>query len=94
MLDPDGQTIVLVEVKSRRVNPADSSTPRFTPEASVHATKRRKLRRILARLVRANRWHSRPARIDVVAVEVPPDGSPIQPTIRHTPNAVDPRGND
>lgn len=92
--DPDGLTIVLVEVKARRVDPLRSAPPQHAPEASVHARKRRKLRRILRRLVVANRWHDRPVRIDVVAVEVPSTGSGVAPTIRHTPNAVDPRAND
>ncbi|GIW74780.1 MAG: hypothetical protein KatS3mg103_1302 [Phycisphaerales bacterium] len=40
------------------------------PEASVTQAKRRRLVRILEHLVRANGWHDRPRRIDVVAVRV------------------------
>jgi putative endonuclease len=79
---PDRQTIVLVEVKTRTVaeSRSDESKVHFGPETAVTVDKRATLVAILAHLSRANHWHDRPRRIDVVAVELPPDGTPI---IRH-----------
>ena len=80
---PD-RAIVVVEVKSRR---AERAGP--PPEASVTQKKRQRLERILEHLVRANGWHDRPRRIDVVAVEfhrrrwLGP-----KPTVRHIADAV------
>ena len=69
-LDPDGKTVVVVEVKSRRrVGGGTGKSARVAPEASVTAAKRRKLLRLMDAVVRANGWESRPKRIDVVAVE-------------------------
>lgn len=79
--DPDGETIVLVEVKSRRV--ADGVRPYAAPEASVHAHKRRKLASIARHLARANGWTK--LRIDVVAVEFGPNPPPV---VRHWIAAV------
>lgn len=67
-LAPDEQTIVLVEVKSRIVSPDQSDLQRPT-EAAVDRDKRQKLSTILTHLSRHNRWHNRPKRIDVVAVD-------------------------
>jgi len=75
-LAPDRTTIVTVEVKSRRVHPR-ASRPAPPPEASAHAEKRRKVRRILRHLARCNGWEDRPLRLDVVAVECPPSGPPV-----------------
>lgn len=68
VLAPDRVTVVLVEVKSRRV-PRGEEACFLPPEASVHAHKREKLRVVLRSLARANGWESRPMRIDVVAIE-------------------------
>jgi putative endonuclease len=87
-LAPDRRTIVLVEVKTR-ILAEPSGNPDYVappPEASVHADKRAKLRLILRHLARANRWHDRPCRIDVVAIDWPADGS--RPEVRHHVNAV------
>lgn len=78
-LAPDRHTVVVVEVKSRRVDDA-GTRPYLPPEASVTKEKRRKLRAVLMHLARANRWHDRPLRVDAVAVELPPRGKPV---IRH-----------
>lgn len=86
-LAPDRRTIVLVEVKTRITGPLAGAT--FVPpppEASVHAEKRDKLRRILRHLVTANRWHDRPHRIDVIAIDWPADGG--KPDVRHHVDAV------
>lgn len=92
---PDRETVVLVEVKSRRVegstqgDAGDSRhivrTPQPPPEASITAHKRAKLVEILRHLARANGWGRRPLRIDAVAVEWPRDGEPV---VRHHPGAV------
>jgi putative endonuclease len=78
---PDRETVVVVEVKTRRRG--ESISPRgnqMAPEASVHARKRRKLAAVARMLARANGWNDRPVRIDVVAIEWPEQG---RPTVRH-----------
>jgi putative endonuclease len=67
--DPDGRTIVLVEVKAR-VRPASERPEQRPPEAQINQDKRLTLRGIMTHLVRRNRWHHMPRRIDVVAVEL------------------------
>jgi len=85
--DPDGKTIVVVEVKTRLRGAGQSAKGQgIAPEASVHSHKRRKLLAVTRALVRANGWAGRPVRIDVVAVEWPQDRG--APTIRHHINAV------
>lgn len=78
-VDPDGSTIVVVEVKTRA---ADGSRG-IAPEAQINEHKKRQLRRIAARLVRANGWQGRGIRIDVVAVEI---GAEV--VVRHHVGAV------
>lgn len=85
---PDRKTIVLVEVKTRRV--MSSADPNGSglyapPELSITADKRRKLVKILRHLAVANRWTRRPLRIDVVAIEWT-DGA--EPVLRHHADAV------
>ncbi len=86
-LAPDGRTIVIVEVKSRRLpGDAEGALRQQPPEASVGARKSDKLRDVTRSIIRANRWHDRPVRIDVVAVEWPPRHR--SPTVRHHVGAV------
>jgi len=74
-LDPDKRTIVLVEVKARRIDAEDERrSPR--PEAAVGERKRRKLLMLAESLARTRGWRDRPMRIDVVAVEWPERGRP------------------
>jgi putative endonuclease len=73
--DPDGKTIVLVEVKARV--PLPGMRP---PEAQVNHAKRDKLRAMLAYLSKANNWTGVPRRIDVIGVDLPVQGEPV---IRH-----------
>jgi putative endonuclease len=82
-LDPDGRTIVIVEVKTRIIEPG--LVRAITGEAAITAHKRRKLLSVTRTLVRANRWHDRPVRIDVVAVDWR-DGA--DPVLRHHRNAL------
>ncbi len=77
---PEGEAIVLVEVKTRTRGVSEASDA-YAPEAAVDPTKRSKLRTIAGHLARANGWTDRPVWLDVVAVEWPADGS--SPAIRH-----------
>jgi len=81
-LAPDRRTIVVVEVKSRRVRDGQIAPP---PEASITAFKRKKLL-LLTEQLRARRgWADRPVRIDVVSVEFDERG---RSNVRHFENAV------
>jgi len=76
--------IVVVEVKARRARP--SAPP---PEASVTLAKRQRLIRVLEHLVKANGWHGRPRRIDVVAIEFHARRwGPPRAQVRHFESAV------
>lgn len=68
MLDPDGRTVVVVEVKTR-------SSSRTLPEERVDAGKRRSLIRI-ARAISCRSRTPCPMRIDVVAVTKVGDAPP------------------
>lgn len=65
-LAPDGRTLVLVEVKSRLVDPGRAAPP---PEASVTREKQRRLVRIARSIAAGPRGRGRPIRIDVVGVD-------------------------
>ncbi len=82
MRDPDRSTLVIVEVKTRRVTPGKPHPP---PEASVHARKRAKLELLAGLLARDRRYQGQPIRIDVAAVDWPDSG---KPTVRHFRDAV------
>lgn len=83
-LAPDKNTIVIVEVKSRRALPGDQLGDR-RPEAQINAHKKRKLIQVAESLANRHNWRDRPLRIDVVAVEIPDKGKPV---IRHYESAV------
>ena len=86
-LAPDQETIVIVEVKTRRRGTGRSVMGETVPpEASVHQAKRRKLLSVARSLARSNGWQHRTIRIDVIGIEWPDDGS--KPTLRHHINAV------
>ncbi len=78
----DGDTIVFVEVKTRR----DDSLS--DPEDAVNAQKRRKLTGCARGFVNERKLHDRPCRFDIVAVILPPAG---EPSIKHIPEAFMPR---
>jgi len=85
--DPDGRTIVVVEVKTRVRRPGQPErSARTAPEASITVQKRRKLVSLARALARSNGWERRPMRIDVVAVEWNNDQH--EPVVRHSPGAV------
>ncbi|MDX2132454.1 MAG: YraN family protein [Planctomycetota bacterium] len=71
---PDGRTLVVVEVKTR-VRGANARSDATPPEANVTRAKRRRLHAIATHLARSNGWTDRPRRVDVVGVEIDPDGS-------------------
>lgn len=82
MRAPDKSTLVVVEVKTRRITPGKPHPP---PEASVHAHKQAKLTLLANLLRRDRRYKNQPIRIDIAAVDWPDNGKPI---VRHFPNAV------
>lgn len=82
MWAPRRAAVVLVEVKTRMVDPGKPQPP---PEASVHAHKRAKLVQLAGLLSRQPRFGGVPMRIDVVAVEWPRQGRPV---LRHWVDAV------
>lgn len=81
LLALDGDTIVVVEVRSR------SSESHGTPEESVDAAKRRHLIRAARSLLAKKGLLDRPRRYDVAAVLLRPDGKPGE--IRWTKGAFD-----
>lgn len=78
-LAPDGETIVIVEVKTRRGR-------YLAPELNVDRPKRRHLTRLALRLQERRRYADRPMRFDVLTI-VLSDGGP--PEIEHFENAFD-----
>ncbi|MFM9996310.1 MAG: YraN family protein [Phycisphaerales bacterium] len=86
-LDPDGRTIVIVEVRSRRLSADPAVRAAELPaEASVRAAKTDQVRRVAAAVQRSNGWLDRPMRLDLVAVEWAGDAP--EPEIRHHVNAM------
>jgi putative endonuclease len=83
LAEAPGGTIVLVEVKTRVVDPAK---PRPKPEEQVTAAKKKKLIALMQHLTKSNGWQQRKKRIDVVSIEVPKTGT--EPTIKHIVDAV------
>ncbi len=72
-LDPDGRTIVIVEVKTR-------STDEPAPEAGIDRKKQFRLARLAARLAKRPSFRDRPLRFDAIGVVWPDHG---KPQIRH-----------
>lgn len=78
-LDPDGRTLVVVEVKTR-------SSGRIAPEEGLDASKCRRLRRLAEALVSRREHRGRDLRIDAIAIVWPPAGDP---EIRHYVDALE-----
>ena len=78
---PDGRTIVVVEVKARRVKhpPGDD----LIPELHVDERKQHKLTMLGASLAKQRKWSDRPIRFDVIGIDLPPVRSDVKPVIRH-----------
>ena len=79
LLAQDGQTLVVVEVKTR-------SKIGRAPAEAVDFRKQRKLTMTASLLWQARKWQNRPCRFDVVEIISPPGGSLI---IRHIKNAFE-----
>jgi putative endonuclease len=80
----DGQTVVFVEVKTRR-----SAEP-GEPLEAVGYRKQRQLTRLALSYLKRHQLLEHPARFDVVGVTWPADQR--QPEIRHVANAFEPVG--
>jgi len=78
-IDPDGRTLVVVEVKTRRDD-------RILPEEQVNRAKQYHLARLASRLMKQSRYRGRPIRFDVIAV-VWPEGA--RPTVQHYESAFE-----
>jgi putative endonuclease len=78
-IDPDGRTLVVVEVKTRA---ADD----IAPESGVDERKQFRLARLAARLMKMRRFSGRPIRFDAIAVIWPQRGAPH---VRHIVAAFD-----
>jgi putative endonuclease len=76
----EGNTLVFVEVKTR------SSGAFGCPLEAVDDRKQRRMARAALDYLSSRKQHDRPARFDVVAVHLPPQG---QPRIEHVRNAFD-----
>lgn len=86
-LDPDQETYVIVEVKTRARRSGQPLQSALTPpEAAITAHKRSKLRQIAAHLKRTNHWTR--TRVDVIAIEQIEDGGQPRLVIRHHRDAV------
>lgn len=84
-LDPKREAVVVVEVKTRVLDPARTDRP--PPESSITAHKKKKLLQLARAIQRQRRWAGRRVRIDVVAIDWPVRGAPA---IRHYQGAVTP----
>lgn len=82
-LAPDRRTLVVVEVKTRRLDPNGPPAP--PPEANITPGKQRKLRTLATQFAVRRGMMDRPMRIDVVAIDWPRHG---KPAVRHCINAV------
>ncbi|MCH8314592.1 MAG: YraN family protein [Planctomycetes bacterium] len=69
VLDPNGRTIVIVEVKTR-------SNDQPPPEASIDRKKQFRLARLAARLAKRPSFRDRPLRFDAIGVVWPDHGKP------------------
>ena len=78
-LDPDGATIVIVEVKTRRDD-------RVRPEENITPTKMYRMARLASRLQQSGPFADRPMRLDAIAIHWPEGG---KPDLRHYPNAFE-----
>ncbi|NLG42492.1 MAG: YraN family protein [Phycisphaerae bacterium] len=78
----DGDTVVFVEVKTRR------SRQFADPQESVGAVKQRKMRRCAEWFLRQRNWTDRPCRFDVIGIVLPDEG---EPEIEHFADAFQPK---
>ena len=78
-VDPDGRTLVIVEVKTR----ATDAPP---PEAGIGPAKQYRLARLAERLLKEPAFRDRPLRFDAVSIVWPPQG---EPQVRHFRDAFE-----
>jgi putative endonuclease len=78
-VDPDGRTLVIVEVKTR-------ATDAPGPEAGLTRAKGSHLARLASRLQERREFRGHPIRLDAVAIVWPLDGDP---EIRHYEDAFE-----
>jgi len=78
-LDPDGRTLVIVEVKTR-------AAPEPVPELAITRAKQQHLVRLAARLQQRARYRNTRIRFDVLVI-IWPDGE--LPQVRHHPGAFE-----
>jgi len=88
---PDGRTLVLVEVKSRRLDAGDAENARnaadiFRPEFHVNAQKQRQLVRLGVQIAQRYKLTDRPFRFDVIGVDLVASGKPV---VRHYEGAFE-----
>ena len=82
LISVDGDTLVFVEVKTRRDDRMSD------PEQAVNADKRRKLTRCARGFVNERKLHDWPFRFDIVSVILPAGG---EPCVKHIPEAFMPQ---
>jgi putative endonuclease len=70
-LDPDGRTIVIVEVKTRAAGDPDAAM------LAVTRTKQFRMARLAASLCRRKAYRDRPFRFDAVAIHWPAGSEPV-----------------
>ncbi|MCZ6835695.1 MAG: YraN family protein [Planctomycetota bacterium] len=78
-LDPDGVTIVIVEVKTR-------SDEKIPIESSIGAKKRFRMARLAVRLQKSGLYEGKAMRLDAIAI-LWPDGD--KPQLKHYSNAFE-----
>ena len=78
----DGETVVFVEVKTRR------DRKYADPQDAVGRAKQRRMTRAALWFIDQKRWQDRPCRFDIVAVTLSTTGAP---EIEHFPEAFFPR---
>jgi len=79
--DPDGRTVVFVEVKS-----SDNTALELRPEVHVNPAKRRKLTLLAAQLARKHKLTDRALRFDIIGIDAARSDKPL---IRHHKNAFE-----
>ncbi len=85
-LAPDGRTLVIVEVKTRKA-PAVRTPHTPRPEDALTRDKRQRLLRLAQLEAKQRGMTTSPLRIDVIAIERPERGNHI---LRHHVNAITP----
>lgn len=78
-LDPDGNTLVFVEVKTR-------SDDRVPGELAINAKKKFRMARLAIRFQQKGHYQDHPLRLDAIIICWPEGGDP---DLRHYPNAFE-----